>query len=132
MIGPNGDTLKALELLTECYILVQGSTVSIIGNFKNIKVLKRIIVDTMQNIHPVYHIKELMVKRELMKDENMVGVNWDKFLPKFKQVKQKRKASKPKSEKKKERDLFPPEPTPRQEDIKMETGEYFLSEKEVK
>lgn len=132
LIGPNGDTLKALELLTECYILVQGSTVSIIGNFKNIKVLKRIIVDTMQNIHPVYHIKELMVKRELMKDENMVGVNWDKFLPKFKQVKQKRKASKPKSEKKKERDLFPPEPTPRQEDIKMETGEYFLSEKEVK
>jgi ribosomal RNA assembly protein len=47
LIGPNGDTLKALELLTECYILVQGSTVSIIGSFKSIKVLRRIIVDTM-------------------------------------------------------------------------------------
>lgn len=70
-----------------------------------------------------------MVKRELMKDENMKGVSWDKFLPKFKQVKMNRKKSKPKREPKKEYNPFPPEPTPRQEDIKMETGEYFLSEK---
>jgi ribosomal RNA assembly protein len=91
LIGPNGDTLKALELLTDCYILVQGSTVCLIGSFKNVKVLKRVIVDTMQNIHPIYHIKELMVKRELLKDENMKNENWDRFLPKFKQVKLNRK-----------------------------------------
>lgn len=66
-----------------------------------------------------------------MKDEKMKDENWDKFLPKFKQVKVNRKKSKKISEKK-EYTPFPPEPTPRQQDIKMETGEYFLSEKEIK
>ena len=61
----------------------------------------------------------------------MKDVNWDKYLPKFKQVRMNRKKSRTRIEKK-EYNPFPPEPTPRQEDIKMETGEYFLSEKQVK
>lgn len=48
-----------------------------------------------------------------MKDEKMKDENWDKFLPKFKQVKVNRKKSKKISEKK-EYTPFPPEPTPRQ------------------
>ena len=37
LLGPDGATLKALELLTDCYVLVQGNTVSCMGPFKGLK-----------------------------------------------------------------------------------------------
>ena len=109
LIGPNGKTLKALELLTNCYILVQGNTVSAMGHFKELKTVRKVIIDTMNNVHPIYNIKELMIKRELMKNPELQGADqdWARFMPKFKKrnIKRKKVEIKPK----KEYTPFPPE-----------------------
>lgn len=128
LVGPNGSTLKAIELLTQCFVLVQGQTVSIMGSIKGIKQVRRIIEDCFKNIHPIYHIKELMIRRELEKDPELKNENWDRFLPHFKKRNIQRKKSKIK--KKKSKDVFPPQPQPRKEDLLMESGEYFLDEQE--
>jgi ribosomal RNA assembly protein len=63
LIGPSGSTLKAIELLTGCYMMVQGNTVSAMGPYKGLKDLRRIVLDCMKNIHPIYHIKVSQWKR---------------------------------------------------------------------
>jgi ribosomal RNA assembly protein len=90
----------------------------------------------MHNIHPIYNIKELMIKQELAKDETLKDENWDRFLPKFKKINLKKKKKSKKQKKgifiiqSVEYTPFPPEQPPRKEDILMETGEYFLTEHE--
>lgn len=129
LVGPNGNTLKAIELLTQCYVLVQGNTVSAIGGYKGLKEVRRIVQDCLKNIHPIYHIKELMIKRELIKDEKLKNESWDRFLPHFRKLNQPtaaKKTPKPETKEKKPYTPFPPAPTPRQEDLQMESGEYFM------
>lgn len=129
ILGPEGSTLKALELLTGCYILVQGSTVAAMGPYKGLKEVRRIVDDCMANIHPIYHIKELMIKRELAKDPELAGQSWDRFLPQFKKrhTSKRRTPFKVTDKTKKVYTPFPPPQEKSKVDLQIESGEYFLS-----
>jgi len=128
ILGLNGTTLKALELLTQTYILVQGNTVSAMGPFKGLKEVRRVVEDCMNNIHPIYHIKELMIKRELMKDPELATENWERFLPHFKKrnLSTRRKPLKVTDKSKKVYTPFPPPQEKSKVDLQIESGEYFL------
>ena len=128
LLGPDGSTLKALELLTSCYILVQGNTVSIMSSsWHGLKQARRVVEDCMNNVHPIYHLKRLMIQRELAKDPALKSEDWSRFLPKFeKKNVQRRKPHKVK--KKGSYTPFPPPQPPSKIDKQLETGEYFATE----
>jgi ribosomal RNA assembly protein len=119
------------------------------GPYKGLKEVRRIILDCMRNIHPIYRIKELMIKRELAKDPQLAGESWDRFLPQFRRnhLSTSQKTAKknavlerkagiadgtddgPKKRVAKEKKVytpFPPAQIPRKVDLQLESGEYFL------
>ncbi|XP_047404911.1 KRR1 small subunit processome component homolog isoform X2 [Sciurus carolinensis] len=123
---------QALELLTNCYIMVQGNTVSAIGPFSGLKEVRKVVLDTMKNIHPIYNIKTLMIKRELAKDSELRSQSWERFLPHFKHKNvNKRKEPKKKTVKKAYTPFPPPQPES-QIDRELASGEYFLKANQKK
>jgi len=123
LLGPDGATLKALELLTDCYILIQGNTVAAMGPYKGLKQVRLVVLDCMKNIHPIYHIKTLMIKKELAKDPALANEDWSRFLPTFKKKNtSKRRTPHVINEKKKSYTPFPPAPVPSKVDMQLDSG----------
>jgi len=132
------------------------------GPYKSLKEVRRIVLDCMKNIHPIYRIKELMIRRELAKDPKLATESWERFLPQFRKrhLKTSEKTAKKNEKivqkvearkaaglettveeltrkevtKKKVYTPFPPAQLPRKIDLQLESGEYFLkaSDKEAR
>ncbi|RNF25925.1 ribosomal RNA assembly protein [Trypanosoma conorhini] len=143
LVGPKAQTLKALEILTGCYVLVQGKTVAVMGPVKGCQQVRKIVDDCMNNIHPIYGLKQLLIKRELAKREDLRHEDWSRFVPVYKKsvqnkekakvvrkVKKERLRESVKKQAGKEKSIFPPAPPKRKEDIAMESGKAFLLRKQ--
>jgi ribosomal RNA assembly protein len=103
----------------------------------------------MKNIHPVYHIKTLMIKRELAKveleipsflissstvsqDPALVNEDWSRFLPTFKKKNLSKRQKPHIVREKRSYTPFPPAPVPSKIDLQLDSGEYFLHQNEIK
>ncbi|KAA0185406.1 KRR1 small subunit processome component [Fasciolopsis buskii] len=133
LIGYEGETLKALELSTNSYIVVQGKTVSAVGQYEDLKQVRKIVWSCIyDNVHPAYSIKRLLIVKKLQADPTKQNISWDRFLPKLKKKVLSRRHKPHKIRKKKEYTPFPPAPTPSKVDIELAKGTYFLAEAERK
>lgn len=86
----------------------------------------------MKNVHPIYHIKALMIKRELASDDKLKNESWERFLPTIHSKNISKRKQPTKKREKKEYTPFPPAQPDSKVDKLLATGEYFLKEEQRK
>ncbi|KAK2675627.1 hypothetical protein RAB80_007812 [Fusarium oxysporum f. sp. vasinfectum] len=132
ILGPNGSTLKALELLTETYILVHGNTVSAMGPYKGLKELRRVVEDCMQN--PANPFAGNDDKTRACKGSRTCQRELGSLPPQLQKrsLSHRRVPHKVTDKTKKTYTPFPPAPEKSKVDKQIETGEYFLAKGDKK
>nr|XP_030722106.1 KRR1 small subunit processome component homolog isoform X4 [Globicephala melas] len=109
------------------YIIIRArDLIKLLARSVSFEQVRKVVLDTMKNIHPIYNIKTLMIKRELAKDSELRSQSWERFLPQFKHKNVNKRKEPKKKTVKKEYTPFPPPQPESQIDKELATGEYFL------
>lgn len=91
LIGPKGDTLKALRMISDCFIQVEKKSVCVIGSYKSVILVEEFVKKCFTNYHPVHLLKQLIAKDECKNDKNKNDMDWSNFIPTVKKKVQKKK-----------------------------------------
>ncbi|KAF5140662.1 rna-binding protein [Vairimorpha ceranae] len=85
LIGKNSMVLKALKMISKCYIYITGKHIGVVGSYDGLTVVKQIVYDCIaNNKHPIYEIKKLIVKNQLGEDKEMENEDWKRHIPDYK------------------------------------------------
>ncbi|XP_077194967.1 KRR1 small subunit processome component homolog isoform X2 [Paroedura picta] len=126
-------TVSTTKKTFDPYIIIRArDLIKLLARSVPFEQVRKVVLDTMKNIHPIYNIKTLMIKRELLKDPELRKQNWDRFLPKFKHKNLNKRKEPKKKTVKKEYTPFPPPQPESQIDKELASGEYFLKESQKK
>lgn len=95
LIGKNSMVLKALKMISKCYIIITGKNIGVVGSYDGLSIVKQIVIDCMSNNkHPIYEIKKLIVKNKLEEDKEMENEDWQRHIPDYKKKNTKKKKNK--------------------------------------
>jgi len=119
----NPKIFNSLQLITKCNILIANKTACIVGDHRGLNDAKKVIIRCFENSHPAFELKELIIKKKLLRDGE--EGDWERFLPKIKKTHSKRKT------KSRITGNMPEEIRDRKEDIEMKTGEFYKSDKNL-
>lgn len=119
----NQKVLNSLQMITKCHILIANKNACIVGDYRGVNDAKNIVIKCFENIHPVFQLKELIIKKKLQTDK--IEGDWERFLPKIKKTHSSNKTKSRLS------GGMPEEIRERNEDREMETGEYFMKKKNL-